>query len=295
MGSQQIVRSDLLVARVIDLGDHREFATVCHTPRVYKQALVEWFDRHAAAPDRTTARSLKLEGAKLVRELVRLVRRPKPAPRLVTPEGDPLCLARAEYRVVDRRRLLDALESARDVEPLGASSARTVEFHVLHPPTGRRGRSTGAGEDSRAGRIEVRVKKAVIEALSRERLGRVRRVFEAAAGDAANFESERIQTAEAAMRRHSARSAGKPREEVPREVQAEVLEQYLERDYETWPDTPLPILDGSTPRDAARDPRLRPRLVELLKDIEQGEGARRRDSGYGYDVDRLRGQLGLSK
>jgi len=35
-----------------------------------------------------------------------------------------------------------------------------------------------------------------------------------------------------------------------------------------WVDNSIPALDGMTPRQAAADPTMRPRLVELLKDIE---------------------------
>jgi hypothetical protein len=49
-----------------------------------------------------------------------------------------------------------------------------------------------------------------------------------------------------------------------------------DRHYRTWPDVPLPALGGRTPRHAARLKTLRPRLIDLLKDLENHEA---RDAG----------------
>jgi hypothetical protein len=53
----------------------------------------------------------------------------------------------------------------------------------------------------------------------------------------------------------------------PEEVALAISEQY-ERHYRSWLDEEIPALDGLTPRQAAGSEALRPRLVEMLKDLE---------------------------
>ena len=70
--------------------------------------------------------------------------------------------------------------------------------------------------------------------------------------------------------------------------------QVLENHYRSWPDIGLPALDGCSPREAARDPALRPRLVSLLKDMELSQS---RASGpmATFDLSFLWNELGLRR
>ncbi len=49
---------------------------------------------------------------------------------------------------------------------------------------------------------------------------------------------------------------------------ADIKQQMIRKIYGRWPDQHLPALKGMTPREAADDPRMRPEVVSLLKDIE---------------------------
>ena len=49
------------------------------------------------------------------------------------------------------------------------------------------------------------------------------------------------------------------------------LRQFREQHMRDWLDDAIPALDGLTPREAARLPRARPKLVLLLKEMEQSE------------------------
>jgi hypothetical protein len=49
------------------------------------------------------------------------------------------------------------------------------------------------------------------------------------------------------------------------------------RHYEEWPSIPLPALNGKTPLAAAKLKSLRPKLIDLLKQIEQGEARRAKE------------------
>jgi len=59
-----------------------------------------------------------------------------------------------------------------------------------------------------------------------------------------------------------------------------------------WIDEPIPALGGLTPRDAAKLPRARPKLLTLLKEFEQHEA--RLPADERIDLGWLRGALGTS-
>ena len=74
-----------------------------------------------------------------------------------------------------------------------------------------------------------------------------------------------------------------------------MIRSFWKDHYKRWFDEPIPALEGLTPRQAAKDPKKRPLLVELLKDYENHEEADRRAGRPVYGVDKLRRKLGLDK
>ncbi len=83
---------------------------------------------------------------------------------------------------------------------------------------------------------------------------------------------------------------------IPPEVAAEVLREHLDRHYRACLDQQIPVLDGKTPRQAAKNKSGRERLVEWLKLIENGEARRARDQDQEpYDFEWMWQELGLSE
>ena len=85
-----------------------------------------------------------------------------------------------------------------------------------------------------------------------------------------------------------------PEPAIPPEIARQVIHQFLETHYRSWPDIALPALDGRTPREAARDRALRPRLISLLKEMELSQS---RASGpmASFDLTFLWAELGLKR
>jgi hypothetical protein len=71
------------------------------------------------------------------------------------------------------------------------------------------------------------------------------------------------------------------------------MKRFLDDHYRKWLDDKLPMLGGKTPREAARDFDGRERLVAVLKDLENLEARRKRDTGFGYDTLWLWRELGI--
>lgn len=71
--------------------------------------------------------------------------------------------------------------------------------------------------------------------------------------------------------------------------------EFFEQHYRTWPDEPLPALGNRTPREAAKLPSVRPRLISLLKEMEVMAERDRRAGRPAYDVTRMWAELGLER
>lgn len=86
-----------------------------------------------------------------------------------------------------------------------------------------------------------------------------------------------------------------PQPAVPPDVHKEVVEQFHRRHYETFLDDEVPMLEGMSPRQAAADPAMRPRLIELMKLHVHGLEKRSRDEGMDLSIDWLLDELGLQE
>jgi len=93
----------------------------------------------------------------------------------------------------------------------------------------------------------------------------------------------------------SQKSAQEPRHaDIPSELETQLVFEMLTKHYESWPDTPLPALDGKTPHEAVMSAVGRSAVVELLKEFELREARKvRNDGGEPFDYGFLWQRLGL--
>jgi hypothetical protein len=132
---------------------------------------------------------------------------------------------------------------------------------------------------------------------SAERERRVRARIEAALGPLVlGARREETDLVEELRRRHDEgdRETDPEEDSVPPELAGPIERAARERHYRAWPDTRIPALDDLTPRQAAADPAMRPRLVRLLKTIElhEAEGG---DAADGFAPHWLWRELGLKR
>lgn len=162
------------------------------------------------------------------------------------------------------------------------------------------------------GRVLIGPKECRVEAMGAARLDELRAKFEARLGPRVRFVKER--------RDDIGRQVGAGDPEVnaklvpPRllENSAEIvltssrlpappegvsLEEYqammLAEHRREFVDQPVPALDGATPRDAARNPALRPRLIELMKSHVRRLDEENLKSGRSDDINAMLRELGL--
>jgi hypothetical protein len=109
----------------------------------------------------------------------------------------------------------------------------------------------------------------------------------------ARHRADSVQSLDSLMREARERPSSRPREEVPREVQEELLGRFLREQYESWPDRPLPALGGKTPRQAARSKRGRIQVRALVDEAEHAALAQ--PGGDSVDFGALRESLKLDR
>lgn len=81
----------------------------------------------------------------------------------------------------------------------------------------------------------------------------------------------------------------------PPEVERELLQRFHQDRYGKMIDEAIPMLEGRSPREAAQDPSLRPRLIEWLKLHINGNEHQRRDRGIDIRLDWMVEELGVSE
>ena len=275
--SQWAARRDAILARLEEFdGRHNFTAIVLHIPRDVVAPLIEWANSAKRRSGLDWARFLRVNSHKLRRELWRLANAAEP-PVVVSPEGDEVEFSSARYAILDEKAVRSALDRSkaftRDAYPDSYGWLDEVE----HAP----------GERRAYGSVKIDGGKLTLACISRERLERGKELLADLAGAHLRHLGDDFRTVEDATL-----DSGKA-PEVPRELELEIVRQALAQHYQKWLDMRLPALDGKTPREAARTPQGRPKLINLLKLLENGEEHKRREEDAWYDVTELKRELGV--
>ena len=80
-----------------------------------------------------------------------------------------------------------------------------------------------------------------------------------------------------------------------REQLDHALQKEQKKYYKKWLDMDIPMLDGCTPRQAAQSTRLKPRMIEMIKDLEHMYETELAEGRPGFDPSWMWGELGLAK
>ncbi|MBI4422093.1 MAG: tetratricopeptide repeat protein [Elusimicrobia bacterium] len=204
----------------------------------------------------------------------------------VTPEGDPVRFCEASYSLPDFRAALGALRACGELEEGSArigpdDRLEEIAFDWLVPLQSlEKSRPPGTvvlyaqrvgpdGEpDDHVGYAHLKLSRQglTVETLSRPRLDAARKLLEGRCrGLSLLSQSERsMREARDASGGQAADPAQYPESADQTPATAVALQRLTRR----WLTTPVPMLEGRSPVDAARDPEGRSRLQELLKDYE---------------------------
>jgi hypothetical protein len=196
---------------------------------------------------------------------------------IVNLDGDPITFMTISFAVADPARVSAALD---------ASS------HLQREPAGDAWRWAGAERTTRVsfGRLALHGERLQLDVNSRGRAERGRALVEAAAGDLVRH----VSTTSRGSGASTPDTCKKPQAGLhgSQETHALIEDMLLEH-YVRWVDEPIPLFDNTTPRKAARSPRLRRRLIEMLRRLEHDcKQARAQDQPV-FDPAWLWDELGL--
>jgi hypothetical protein len=85
-------------------------------------------------------------------------------------------------------------------------------------------------------------------------------------------------------------------DEIPPEIQAQVMRNFHEQHYRQFLDIPVPMLENKTPRQAAKNKGSRPKLVDLMKLHIHGIEKQNQENPFlNLDIDWMLEELGLEE
>lgn len=317
-GSRQIVQWDRLAARVVEHGGKRVFTggvfpltsergaalidelkAMLHAHAKEAGAVVEAFRGEVADVMRGAAPML---GGLLIAQTLASLHRT--LPKLINRDGDPYEFVAARYPLPsgERREVISRL----DAEPrLQRTGTRPTKWDWVAKASEHPSRASSAGEgyalDTHPDGDTERVvlanvtlsgKQLELSVNSRRRLEKVRAFIEPLLSGLIGEAEVTIKSVADAMAENRDEPAP-PRRLVPKRVEREVMQRYLDSHYRRWLDEKIPALGGKTPREVAHDFEGREQLVALLKELENRETRRAKDTGVGYDALWLWRELGI--
>lgn len=279
-GTAQMKKWDLLLAWIMDCDDHVELTGAsCLVPRDHLERVRAAIDRelvHArvrfpGVADRDLVGAIAWAPLMALRDAVRNA----PMPELRTTTGEEIVVCKAHYSMRDRSAVETRLAA---LSPLETDDEGYVWTDRDHP------------ERIVLGRISIDGEGLVLETMSKERNQRGKQMLSSALGELIAHRADSIQDMQAAMEAQRARVAGAA-DDIPDEVQREIVGDYLRDYYRGWLDEPVPALGNKSPRKAVRTKRGRVQVAALLKEIENG--TLRQVGGDSVDFAELRRELGL--
>ena len=227
-----------------------------------------------------------------------------PLPDLVNSEGDPIIFAETRFalregiaaRIISR---LDALKYLHRVDDSPPSWDWHVKPDALRekPEKGLmlKTHSVASGEQV-FGSLKLADGALTLSTNSVARKERGIEILKAALGDLIGTALTSLTNVEDALKRarETASTKAATRDEISPAVAAAAMRQFYDQHYREWIDTPLPVLDGRSPKEAVRTKDGEDEVVALLKRVENMEARRSGASGETpYDFGWLWQQLGI--
>ena len=283
--SNNMARWDCCLARFEETGGRAMFNGIARmVPRQVLGPLQEW----ASAARRRSGLGcdlfLSANSHKLRQKAFELIKKAADSLQVVSFEGDPLVFSRAVYEVLDE----DALRRSLDASDTLKKEKDDPNAYVWM------GEAEAESEGRRIfGHLRIKVGQLSLECSTRQRLKRGRELLQTLAGVALRHKGDEFQGLQSAMKEAGKTPSKTTGSRLPPEVEHELVQKVLAEHYRKWPDTPLPALDGKTPREAAATPQGRKALVDLLKMFENGEERKRRAGQPSYDMALLKAELGV--
>ncbi len=261
--THDVQRLDLLLGWVMRRGGRHELSTSpTRIPRLNREAVLatmrEGLEEARAARPGTSDEILLHETVVITHQALSMLIRERKPPQIRTTDGEEIVFCKAVYDIDEP----DAIGAALSGHPdLGEIDDGVYDW--IDP----RGRPMLGGGPVSLGSIRLEKERLVLETKSRERLEKGKTFISGLLGDLVQHRVDSHEDLEMAMSRR-ADAPPREREEIPPEVEAELLSEFMQEHLMEWVDMPLPLLGGQTPRQAVRSQHGREQVLGMLRDQE---------------------------
>ena len=225
-------------------------------------------------------------------------------PALVNFEGDPITFAETRFVVREgaAAEIVSRLDALKDLRRVDQTPPTWSWLGMIEPRRNTAGEGLSLQTHDAAtggqvfGNLELVDGALRLSTNSVTRMNRGKEMLHAALGELIGTGLTSLTSVEETLRqsRETAPTKSSAKDEVPPEIAAGIMREFSDRHYRAWIGTPLPALDGRSPRQAVRTKRGRDEVVALLKKVENMEARRSRESGQPpYDFAWLWQELGV--
>jgi hypothetical protein len=285
----QIVRWDVLGARVAPdgLGGLVFEGGLYLYPAESKDQILTHFRKlyrrhHRKSPSDDVATFFRKHGMVFHHLWLSLVAFPAP-PLVTTSEGHTLIFCRVVFDTGHVEEVRNTLTRQENIRMLDDGRLSWRERSGPAPD-----------EEHDLGTFTFEKTRVVFETTSQERALKGRMWLERLVGDLVRFRATALETVEQAMNElRRQRPLVVPEEHG--DVDTGPVTELYDRHYHTWLDRPVPALGNRTPRAAAQTKMWRPRLIDLLKRIENGAERAALMGRPPYDFSWIWKELGLDR
>lgn len=223
-----------------------------------------------------------------------------PQPSYCNSDGDEVMFHDLRFALkagVTQKRLAERLDQVDGLSP----ASRTFWNWIERRPA-RKGKAaagimleTEMDEGIVLAGLEIKGRSLLVSTNSPARAARVEALVMGAAADLVKPPLTTIRTIEQLMAEREAGPSPSAADEIPPEVAAQITREYMDRHYRETLDAPLPALGGKSPRQAARTPAGRKKVIEWLKLIENRSGRNTGSPIAEYDFGWMWAELGLQE
>ncbi|WP_449245424.1 SEC-C metal-binding domain-containing protein [Desulfobacca acetoxidans] len=255
---------------------------------------------------------LRAHGYLLTQRRLTLQAKPPTIPQLFTSSGEKLEFWEARYDLGDLSKTMDLLDRAEEFQltelkeddrgnpidifydwlELSNSSEKIKE---ATPPGGLTVKSfftSGPGMESHRilGSVQLKPGQLLMTAQGKERFALGKQLIENLLNNLIKHRLDSVQSPESMLQEKGERNSQKIADEIPEDIKKALFKEFYDKHYREWLDSPIPALDGKTPRKAIRSKEGKRKVEDLLREMEYLHN----ENDQAYDISWVRGELKLS-
>ena len=198
---------------------------------------------------------------------------------------------------VTQKQLAERLDQVDELSPASRTFWNWIDRRPAHKGKAAAGimLESQMDEGTVLAGLEIKGRALLVSTNSPARAARVEALVMGVAADLVKPPLTTIRTIEQLMAEREAGPAPSADDEIPPEVAAQITREYMDRHYRETLDAPVPALGGKSPRQAARTPAGRKKVIEWLKLIENRSGRNTGTPIAEYDFGWMWAELGLQE